>query len=119
MSGNDPMDRITRREDDIYMLYTGGTTGMPKGVMYNMGGLTQSFVASTFPTLGLGLPGSAEETAGLVRQAIEAGATSFLFKNIDVEIDGRRTAARVTREVRNKLTTGLKNPRRQTEGSDP
>ena len=24
------------REDDIYMLYTGGTTGMPKGVMYSM-----------------------------------------------------------------------------------
>ena len=30
--------RITRSEDDLYMLYTGGTTGMPKGVMYQMGG---------------------------------------------------------------------------------
>ena len=26
-------------EEDIYMLYTGGTTGMPKGVMYDMGGM--------------------------------------------------------------------------------
>ena len=32
-----PMARITRSEDDIYMLYTGGTTGMPKGVMYDDG----------------------------------------------------------------------------------
>ena len=28
-----PAPRIERREDDMYMLYTGGTTGMPKGVM--------------------------------------------------------------------------------------
>jgi 3-oxocholest-4-en-26-oate---CoA ligase len=33
-----PASRITRSEDDLYMLYTGGTTGMPKGVMYQMGG---------------------------------------------------------------------------------
>ena len=29
-----------RPEDDVYMLYTGGTTGMPKGVMYAIGGIT-------------------------------------------------------------------------------
>ena len=33
--GNAPMDRIPRPGDDVYMLYTGGTTGMPKGVMYH------------------------------------------------------------------------------------
>jgi 3-oxocholest-4-en-26-oate---CoA ligase len=33
-----PASRIARSEDDLYMLYTGGTTGMPKGVMYQMGG---------------------------------------------------------------------------------
>ncbi|MDH3640753.1 MAG: AMP-binding protein, partial [Gammaproteobacteria bacterium] len=32
--GNEPMPRITRDPASIYMLYTGGTTGMPKGVMY-------------------------------------------------------------------------------------
>ncbi len=35
---SEPASRITRSEDDLYMLYTGGTTGMPKGVMYQMGG---------------------------------------------------------------------------------
>ena len=28
-------------EDDVYMLYTGGTTGMPKGVMFAMGDFVQ------------------------------------------------------------------------------
>ena len=32
-----PMERIPREASDVYMLYTGGTTGMPKGVMYPNG----------------------------------------------------------------------------------
>lgn len=48
-----PMERIKRSEDNIYMLYTGGTTGMPKGVMYQHG----SFIRSMFKTLlGMGFP---------------------------------------------------------------
>jgi len=35
----DPMPRIDRSPGDLYMLYTGGTTGMPKGVMYSNGEL--------------------------------------------------------------------------------
>jgi len=31
---SEPLASTAYREDDIYMLYTGGTTGMPKGVMY-------------------------------------------------------------------------------------
>ena len=37
-TSGDAASRIRRSEDDLYMLYTGGTTGMPKGVMYQMGG---------------------------------------------------------------------------------
>ena len=41
------MERIIRSEDNTYMIYTGGTTGMPKGVMYTHG----SFATSMFGTL--------------------------------------------------------------------
>jgi len=39
-----PAARVTRRADDHYILYTGGTTGMPKGVVYRQGPLVQSFL---------------------------------------------------------------------------
>ena len=42
-----PMERITRDPETVYMLYTGGTTGMPKGVMYKQG----EFLAFLFRTL--------------------------------------------------------------------
>jgi acyl-CoA synthetase (AMP-forming)/AMP-acid ligase II len=32
-----PAPRVEGQPDDVYMLYTGGTTGMPKGVMYAHG----------------------------------------------------------------------------------
>ena len=50
------MGRIERREDDLYMLYTGGTTGMPKGVMYAVGGSTAALAGSGYPLLGMELP---------------------------------------------------------------
>jgi 3-oxocholest-4-en-26-oate---CoA ligase len=33
----EPVEPRERHEDEIYLLYTGGTTGMPKGVMFRMG----------------------------------------------------------------------------------
>ena len=71
IEGFDPAARITRSEDDVYMLYTGGTTGMPKGVMYDMGGMLQSFIGIGFPLMGLGLP-TAEEIPALVKAKWEA-----------------------------------------------
>ena len=37
------MPPIDRSRDDIWFLYTGGTTGMPKGVMFRLGSWTSSF----------------------------------------------------------------------------
>ena len=73
VAGHDPMPRITRHEDDIYMLYTGGTTGMPKGVMYAVGGMTASYLTSGFPLLGLPVPSSPAEVGQLVKQAADSG----------------------------------------------
>ncbi|MEN3272177.1 MAG: 3-oxocholest-4-en-26-oate---CoA ligase [Actinomycetota bacterium] len=37
VASHEPAARIEGEPDDVYMLYTGGTTGMPKGVMYAQG----------------------------------------------------------------------------------
>ena len=73
IAAHEPMPRITRDESDVYMLYTGGTTGMPKGVMYDMGGITRSFSVLGFPLLGLAPPTAAGEVAPLVKGVVEAG----------------------------------------------
>jgi len=40
-----PAERISRDPAGVYMLYTGGTTGMPKGVMYPVGGFAQFLIS--------------------------------------------------------------------------
>jgi fatty-acyl-CoA synthase len=55
-----------RDGDDIYMLYTGGTTGMPKGVMWRQDDLFQTLSAS----LGGGYP--ADEDLSLVKERVTA-----------------------------------------------
>ena len=46
ISSSKPQNRFNRTEDNIYMLYTGGTTGMPKGVMYKHGSFVPSMPVS-------------------------------------------------------------------------
>jgi 3-oxocholest-4-en-26-oate---CoA ligase len=71
--GHDPMARITRAEDDVYMLYTGGTTGMPKGVMYAMGGLTAGFIDGGFPLAGMVPTKDASQVASMIAASQAAG----------------------------------------------
>src|SRR5690606_28312763 len=40
-------------DGDLYMLYTGGTTGMPKGVMYPLDEFTRFFLTGYPPMIGL------------------------------------------------------------------
>jgi acyl-CoA synthetase (AMP-forming)/AMP-acid ligase II len=72
LAAHDPAPRITRDEGDIYMLYTGGTTGMPKGVMYTMGGMTRGLMASGFPLLGVAAPDDAVDVAPIIAAAAAA-----------------------------------------------
>ncbi len=69
----DPMPRITRSEDDISMLYTGGTTGMPKGVMYAASGQTFGLLGVGFSLMGAAPPTDASLVAGLVAESVRAG----------------------------------------------
>ena len=64
---HDPMDRIERSADDIYMLYTGGTTGMPKGVMYSNGQFTNAMYAGV-RALGLQPPRNIEQVTALITE---------------------------------------------------
>ena len=52
---SDPMNRIHRDPNTIYMLYTGGTTGMPKGVMYKQGEFLV-FLFRTLKAMGYDVP---------------------------------------------------------------
>ncbi|HVB51078.1 MAG TPA: AMP-binding protein [Acidimicrobiales bacterium] len=52
LEANQPQARKQRSPEDLYLLYTGGTTGMPKGVMFPQG----EFVGGLFAgALALGL----------------------------------------------------------------
>lgn len=73
LASHAPMERIPRSEDDVYMLYTGGTTGMPKGVMYDMATHVGLFLRSGYPFLGQPVPQRGEEVAPLVRAIDESG----------------------------------------------
>jgi acyl-CoA synthetase (AMP-forming)/AMP-acid ligase II len=47
-----PVDRTVRNEDDITMVYTGGTTGMPKGVITKVGPALANLLEVVPPLLG-------------------------------------------------------------------
>jgi acyl-CoA synthetase (AMP-forming)/AMP-acid ligase II len=55
LASHAPAARLERRPDDLFMMYTGGTTGMPKGVMYDIGDISAAF-ANLYPQVLLGRP---------------------------------------------------------------
>ena len=65
---NDPYPRQVYAEDDLFIIYTGGTTGMPKGVMSLQGDRARVGVTQAFNALGLPPPASREEFVGAVRR---------------------------------------------------
>ncbi len=70
----DPMERFERSEDILYMLYTGGTTGMPKGVMYKQ----SEFIVAMFRTLkGLGfdVPENLDDLNDYILKVNQSGET--------------------------------------------
>jgi fatty-acyl-CoA synthase len=72
IAANAPHPRVAHSEDDIYMLYTGGTTGMPKGVMYRQGDFNRA-LAGGFAARGLDLPATRAQLAGLVETIAAQG----------------------------------------------
>ena len=68
-----PMERIERSGDDYLFLYTGGTTGMPKGVMWRQEDLFWSLAEGVYPLLGLPMPETAADCGPTARQNAETG----------------------------------------------
>jgi 3-oxocholest-4-en-26-oate---CoA ligase len=68
-----PMPVIERSDDDLYMLYTGGTTGMPKGVMYDHQTFASALFAKGFEMREMTLPTKAGDFGPLVQKLHEAG----------------------------------------------
>ena len=71
----DPMPVIARSNDDIYMLYTGGTTGLPKGVMYDHKTFSSSLIMKACQLRGLPIPTKPSELAPIVQSLAKADAS--------------------------------------------
>jgi fatty-acyl-CoA synthase len=73
IASNPPAERFERPEDGLYMLYTGGTTGMPKGVMYDVSAFTGGLMLG-HAIHGVPLPETADDVLANVLKLHELGA---------------------------------------------
>ena len=71
-----PMPVIERSDDDLYMLYTGGTTGMPKGVMYDHKSFSSALFTKGFEMRQMELPTDAAEFGAVAKRLHELNASS-------------------------------------------
>ena len=71
--GATPAPRIARSGTDVYMLYTGGTTGMPKGVMYYNGEFCKGLATGGLALHGITALNDVSELPALVKRLHAAG----------------------------------------------
>ena len=74
LARHEPMDRIERSGDDLYFLYTGGTTGMPKGVMWRNADLFGVLGDGAYPLVGKTRPDTMAEVGTVAKALVDAGA---------------------------------------------
>ena len=68
---NQPAPRVAQDPEGVYMLYTGGTTGMPKGVMYPVGQFAEFLIGMGAVGRGLTPPQNMSEYLGFLEQVEE------------------------------------------------
>jgi acyl-CoA synthetase (AMP-forming)/AMP-acid ligase II len=67
ISGHDPAPRIERSGEDVFLLYTGGTTGRPRGVMWRHQDIVSTIAFPAYTLAGLEVPA---DTAAAARGAV-------------------------------------------------
>jgi fatty-acyl-CoA synthase len=73
LTDHEPMPRIERSGDDQWFLYTGGTTGMPKGVMWRIADLFGVLAETMYGPFGQEVPDRAEDAGMVAARVVEAG----------------------------------------------
>ena len=68
IDANAPLQRRRRSEDDMYLGYTGGTTGTPKGVIFTMGAVTRQSIR-TMPMI-CDLPSATDDAPAVVARRL-------------------------------------------------
>jgi fatty-acyl-CoA synthase len=69
----EPLPPIDRYGDDLWMTYTGGTTGIPKGVMTKVGRVAPGLMQMGFGGLGAEVPTDLDAALDQVRSFHDAG----------------------------------------------
>jgi fatty-acyl-CoA synthase len=73
LAEHDPMPRRPRSGDPMWFLYTGGTTGMPKGVMWRSEDLYGTLGDQTYPMFGETVPERTEDAGAVAARVVESG----------------------------------------------
>jgi acyl-CoA synthetase (AMP-forming)/AMP-acid ligase II len=76
IASHEPAPRVEHSGDDLYILYTGGTTGMPKGVMWRNEDLYLSLIPYVYMLAGESLPAEGPAGAGEIAARVEAAGTT-------------------------------------------
>ena len=74
-----PMEQIARSGEDALMLYTGGTTGYPKGVVWRHVDLYQALGWASYTTLGIDVPTTAEGVGAMAAQLKSDGRAPVML----------------------------------------
>ncbi len=73
IAAHPPQPRRERSGEDVYMLFTGGTTGLPKGVMYRQRDFVGGNIYAQFVAMGLAPPATIEDIAPMLGQISSFG----------------------------------------------
>jgi len=73
IGGHDPASRIERSPQDMWLLFTGGTTGRPKGVMWPHESIIASSMAPVYGAMRMQIPENLHDVVDRVREIHDRG----------------------------------------------